>query len=155
MERSTPNALFLALNTMLDVNQRSFEVLREAATILELAKEIKRPATKSYWNKYLSKLSDSGIRKKRSPRTIRPFSSVRLTHDFDIYEMTGIFPTEFETIYQQLDLSNARNGGMKRETIMTDRMRLLIVLHWIRQYCDYQTMSLIFKVSRCMYQFFK
>lgn len=76
----------------------------------------------------LDRVSSGGVTKRyQPPRGVRKIS------EFDITKETSLEVNRFESLYQQLNISTARNGGRKVKTVLSERMRLLMVLHWLRE----------------------
>lgn len=72
--------------------------------------------------------------------------------DFDIYEMTGLFETQFEEIFQQLQPKitprNCNTFTRRTPTILDTRCRLLLVLNWLKENCKYSVLANRFHVSK-------
>lgn len=73
-------------------------------------------------------------------------------HQFDVYERSGIFEDQFEEIYEHLQYSIAspRQQLTTRTTActLTTRVRLLLLLYWIRDNPSFWALWTIFYVSK-------
>lgn len=69
-----------------------------------------------------------GITKRYQPKR-----GVRTLTEFDIRTETSMDEDLFEIIFSQLNMNTARSGGKKIKTVLSDRTRLLMVFHWLRE----------------------
>jgi hypothetical protein len=53
----------------------------------------------------------------------------------------------FEALHAKINWATARNGGRKVSTILTTRMRLLMVLYWLREKPKFRLLAQKFNVS--------
>jgi hypothetical protein len=69
---------------------------------------------------------------------------------FDVYEETGMYEDDFEALHQELKvgLSQSRSGRpIQSQTVLTSRVRLLMVLHWLREKPKFRVLAQKFDVS--------
>lgn len=102
-----------------------------------------------------------GVRRARgqrrnNPRTIprdNPFS-FPLAH-VDIYERTGLFEDQFEALFDKVRdalLFQPKTGRQRQRltvcrSALSPRSRLLLVLHWLRDYHKYRTLRDYYNIS--------
>ncbi len=84
-----------------------------------------------------------GIAKKQSLR-----SSLTLAH-FQVDVETGLSIGQFDNLYQHLlaTTSLVRDGSRNMRTVMSTRVRLLMVLHWLREKPKFRILAQKFHVS--------
>lgn len=63
----------------------------------------------------------------------QPKRGVRNVEEFDITAETSLSVSQFENLFRQIQITTARNGKRKVQTVLSDRMRVLMVLHWLRE----------------------
>lgn len=107
------------------------------------------------WSKVKKRNRLLGVHKKRNgPVTIRRFQPIRGKRnisEYDIWEETSLPEDEFENLYQTLlrkkILYSRKGGSRKSKTVLSGRLRLLMVLHWLREKPKFRILAKKFKVS--------
>jgi hypothetical protein len=70
---------------------------------------------------------------------------------FDVFEETGIYEDMFEEIFGKIRYqitTSRRDTGRKSQTVLTPRVRLLMVLHWLCDHPRWSQLAKKFGVSR-------
>ena len=73
--------------------------------------------------------------------------------DINIYEECGMFEDTFETLYQNIrnNLMEPRGNGSKRNpTALQPRLRLALVLYFLRKNIHYKDVGICFKVRKLL-----
>lgn len=114
------------------------------------------------YRKHLER-STRGIRvgpySRKSPNTsnISRNTGYITSNNIDIYERTGIFDDTFEEIFllikDALEQPRSHDPAAKARTTrmptsLSSRTRLLMVLHWLRDYPKYKTLAALYGISR-------
>lgn len=139
--------LDLALNLLLSLQTALIIIIQNISTYLCLAKwdhidsHLKR-------TRHLRRPFKISPRKGRviPPRMLR-YQSLGLV---DIYDRTGIERSTFSRILAKIreDLEGPRTGRRKIRVTLSTQKRLLMVLHWLREYLKFKTMAQLYGVSR-------
>jgi len=117
--------------------------------IINIIIKIKFPKIKKLFQK-IQKKSKKNFKIFKKKQVQRKSVSIS---QFDIFGLCGIFENTFEHIYSKLQSSivQARSYLAKGNkivcTVLEPRVRLLLLLHWLREYPKYKTLALQFSIS--------
>lgn len=103
------------------------------------------------YRKLLGRRSARKQWRRKSPRAPSEDSDSFNVNNIDIYERTGLFDDQFEQLHQQLAplIIQPQRGQQqsKSHPALSSRKRLLITLHWLRDYHKLRTLRDYYGVS--------